>query len=400
MVPAVWALLAVLALVLSWVTGAVAFGWAGALMLFIWALGVAAARLGQRGLQVTRELSADRIANGEEVTVELSIEKHHWAPALWLTAAEALPAGLPMRGARGWAGHLPGGAWRRFSYRLAGARRGYYRLGPVLLRTGDLFGLVTRDSEGGGSAHLTVFPRIVAIRHARFPSRRPAGEARARARVLEDPTLIIGIRPYQHGDGLRRVHWRATAHTGQLQSKLFEITAQMDAHLLLNLRRHDYAAAPGDAAETAELAVTAAASIAHHLLDKRQRTALLVLGRDPAAADQDGGLRVGAGRAREQLAAILSVLGRAELGEAAPLAETIRREKDELRWGSLVVVITPRVDEAALSALLGLRASGYEVSVILVGRGARLPAEAQALGAMRISASRVVTEADIRGLGI
>ena len=61
--------------------------------------------------------------------------------------------------------------------------------------------------------------------------------AQTRQRVLEDPSQIIGIRPYQHGDGLRRIHWRATAHTGRFQSKLFEVSAQVECVLALNLRR-------------------------------------------------------------------------------------------------------------------------------------------------------------------
>jgi len=66
-VPLLWVLLAALALTLSWVTGAAAFAWAAYLMLVIWLVGAVGARLGVRGLSVTRTLSADRVAlNGED----------------------------------------------------------------------------------------------------------------------------------------------------------------------------------------------------------------------------------------------------------------------------------------------------------------------------------------------
>jgi uncharacterized protein (DUF58 family) len=398
--PVAWGLLAALALVLSWVTGTAGFAWVGYAMVGVWVLAIAAARLGQRGITVSRTLSADCLAFGGRVRVDVVVANSSRLPILWLSAAEALPAGLPMRGVRGWIGYLGGRSEQRFSYTLVGARRGYHQLGPTAVRTGDLFGLATRHAEGGGRSYLTVFPRIVPIQHGRFPSRRPAGEVRARPRVLEDPTLVVGIRPYQRGDGLRRVHWRATAHTGRLQSKLFEITAQIETTLILNLRRADYAVSPEQASDASELAIVTAASIARHVLDRRQRIGLIALARDPAGDAADDLVRVRPGRAGDQLVALLSVLGRAALSRGDSLGDVIRREKEGLAWGSLVIVITPAVDDQALSALLGLRTSGFEVSVVLVGKGAQLPADAAGLAAIGIRAWRVASEADIRELGI
>lgn len=401
-VPLLWVLLAALALTLSWVTGAAAFAWAAYLMLVIWLVGAVGARLGVRGLSVTRTLSADRVALNGQVQVEVTLENRSRLPVLWVAAAEALPAGLSLRGVRGRIGPLRPRSEFRFRYTLEGGRRGYYQIGPTVLRTGDLFGIVQRERTEEETARLTVFPRIVAIRHARLPSRRPVNEVRVRYRVLEDPTQVVGIRPYQRGDGLRRVHWRATAHTGRLQSKLYEITAQVDTTVLLNLRRADYAESPADAQEAAELAIVAAASTAHHLLDHRQRTGLLALAHDPAADDSgDSGLvAVRAGRHRDQLTALLSVLGRVELGPAQPLTEALRRAKETFPWGSLLVIITPRVEAEAMQALLGLRNVGFAVSVILVGRAAELPAEAAGLAALGIGAARVRSEADVRGLNL
>ena len=53
-------------------------------------------------------------------------------------------------------------------------------------------------------------------------SRRPIGEIRIQHRLYEDPTRIAGVRRYEAGDPLNRVHWRATARTGQLHSKVYE----------------------------------------------------------------------------------------------------------------------------------------------------------------------------------
>lgn len=398
-VPVLWALLAALALALGWTTATAAFAWIGYLMLAVWLIGAAMARLSERRLTATREVSVDRISPGEQVAVEVTVANTSALPALWVTASEPLPVGLPMTGVRGRVGPLAARGRFSFRYSLHGARRGYYELAPTIVRTGDLFGLAQRERRLGQPAHVIVYPRILPIVHARLPSRRPAGETRARQRVLEDPTQVVGIRPYQRGDGLRRVHWRATAHTGRLQSKLFEVTAQVQNVVIANFRRADYSDSPAEAEEAAELAAVTAASVAYHVLDKRQRVGLVALGRDPAGESRDGVIRVAPGRGREQLPAILSALGRIELGLSPGLDVVLQQEKEHLSWASLIVIVTPRLQEA-LPAVLDLRKLGFEVHALLVGRWAELSYDVSGIEALGIGATRVASEAAIRDLGI
>jgi len=397
-VPLLWGLLGALAVAISRATGAAVFAWVGYLMLVALAVSQAMAALAVRGLAASRRVSADRVVFGGEVSVSVEVQNRSRLSALWVSAAESLPVGLPMRGIRGRLGPMSAGSRFQFSYALQGARRGYYTIGPVALRAGDLFGLAQQEALAGGVSSLTVFPKVLAIRHARLPSRRPAAEVRARPRAFEDHSQVVGVRPYQSGDGLRRVHWRATAHTGQLQSKLYEVSSQVAATVILNLRRADYLGPPGEVEESVELAVMCAASLAGHILDRRQPTGLVCLGYDPASGS-DRGHRVPFGRGREQLTAILSLLGRMELGTAEPLSIALRRERTYTPWGSLIIVITPRLHEAALPALLGLKTAGFDAHAILVGRVAtaatRIP-----LTIVGIPTSRVRAEEDISGLGL
>ena len=397
-VPLLWGLLGALAIAISRVTGAAVFAWVGYLMLVALGSSQGLAAVAARGLRARRRASAERVAFGGEMTVAVEVENRSRLSALWVAAAESLPVGLPIGGIRGRLGPMAGGSRFGFSFTLQGARRGYYRIGPVVLRTGDLFGLAEREVLAGGVSALTVYPKVLPIRHARLPSRRPAAEVRARPRAFEDHSQVIGVRPYQSGDGLRRVHWRATAHTGKLQSKLYEVSAQVAATIVVNLRRADYVGPPGEVEESVELAVACAASLAKHILDRRQPTGLAGLGYDPATGS-DGVQRVRFGRGREQLTAALSLLGRMELGTAEPLGVALRREQTYMPWGSLVIVITPRVHEGALPALLGLKTAGFDVQVVLVGRVAtsatRIP-----LTMVGIPTSRVRSEEDISGLGL
>ena len=66
------------------------------------------------------------------------------------------------------------------------------------------------------------------------PSRRPIGDVRLTHRLYEDPTRIAGVRPYEAGDPLNRIHWRATARTGRLHSKVYEPSTLAGATILLD----------------------------------------------------------------------------------------------------------------------------------------------------------------------
>ena len=99
------------------------------------------------------------------------------------------------------------------------------------------------------------------------------------------------------------------------------------------------------------------------------------------------------------MTAALSLLGRMELGTAEPLGVALHKEQMHTPWGSLVIVVTPRVHEAALPALLSLKTTGFDVHVVLVGgaatAGTRIP-----LTVAGIPTTRVRSEEEISGLGL
>ncbi len=106
------------------------------------------------------------------------------------------------------------------------------------------------------------------------------------------------------------------------------------------------------------------------------------------------------GRGSAQRTAILSVLGRIELGAAEELAPALEQEKEDLAWGSLVVVVTAAVTEPLVAAMLKLRAAGFEVRAVLAGRSGRPAPNVGALEAFGVGADRIALEADIRGLAL
>ncbi len=53
---------------------------------------------------------------------------------------------------------------------------------------------------------------------------------------------MAGVRPYQPGDPLARIHWRASARTGQLHSKVYEASSIAGLTLLVDFHRDSFEA--------------------------------------------------------------------------------------------------------------------------------------------------------------
>ena len=85
-----------------------------------------------------------------------------------------------------------------------------------------------------------VYPEVIPLEGFDIASRRPIGEVRMSHRLFEDPTRIAGVRGYQSGDPLNRIHWRATARTGALHSKIYEPSTVAGATILLDFHEQSF----------------------------------------------------------------------------------------------------------------------------------------------------------------
>ena len=117
---------------------------------------------------------------------------------------------------------LPGGGRRRCA---TGARRAGAAgtcSGPLRLRLVDPFGLVERSAVGTDTASLVVVPRVRPLGAGGPAGGHGGGGEGARRSIAVHGEDDVSTREYRHGDDLRKVHWRATARTGELMVRLEE----------------------------------------------------------------------------------------------------------------------------------------------------------------------------------
>ncbi len=348
---------------------------------------------------LTAERECNRVAVnvGEKVAVVVTLQNRGLLPVAWALVEDLLPSGAttyqpPSLG-------LIGRRLQLFSFRHRGRaslyyqlqcnRRGYHQIGPLMVETGDLFGLHRRYRMLTAPHFLLVYPEIAPLEGYDPASRMPLGEIRMAHRLFEDPTRIAGVRAYEAGDPLNRVHWRATARTGSLQCKVYEPSTVAGATLLLDFHQADYVSRHEPV--RSELAVSAAASIAHAVFEMGQQIGLVTNGRDAADRIRQEGwagelrsraaarkavemrehsdrlqpLVVPTQRGAEQLLRILETLARVELTDGLSFAQLVEETACRLPHDATVIAIVTALTSEIAEALGDLRRRGMSVTAVL-----------------------------------
>jgi uncharacterized protein (DUF58 family) len=325
------------------------------------------------------------------------VHNRSWLPVLWLRLHDTLPADL-----------MPGAVFRqvlsllprervRLSYGLVGKRRGYYPLGPLVTMGGDLIGSASYENRYPDDDFLIVYPKIVALTDLGLPSQSPFGTLASRERLFEDPTRIRGVRDYQAGDSLRRMDWKTSARVGSLQVRRYEPAIALETAVFLNLDGADYTQTYRRRQAT-ELGIVIAASVAVHLVEKRQAVGLFTNGRDPLAETFNPSPSLPLRKGREHLMNLLDLLACIELAaedKAVSFLDLLNRKSLGLPWGSTVVVITAKEAEGLMSTLLALRRRGLAIVLVLTCPETGFDLTAERAGQIGVEALRVRTERDL-----
>ena len=222
-------------------------------------------------LEVERASGADVLEIDDEIDVSVTIRNRGRLPIPWLLIEDSLPLGaltqtpprLRATGYRLSLVQLRSKGETRLNYKVRFLMRGYYQIGPLLIESGDLFGLHRRYRITTEPRFVLVLPKVVPFEAYDLASRQPVGEIRMTHRLFEDPTRHCGVRPYEMGDPLNRIHWRVTARTGSLHSKAYEpssVAERPSCSTFTAVRNHGR----GQVVRR-ELAITAAASLANAL---------------------------------------------------------------------------------------------------------------------------------------
>jgi uncharacterized protein (DUF58 family) len=356
------------------------------------------ARAWIQNLQAARTCDQSVLEIGQVAQVKVEIQNTGHLAIPWLIAEEGLsrdaliqrPQRLQAEGTRLNLMRLEAGASESLNYRVTFLMRGYYQLGPLLLETGDVFGLHRHFRVATDPHFVLVLPKVLPLRGYNLASRRPIGKIRIAHRLFEDPTRLAAIRPYQQGDPLNRIHWRATARTGQLHSRVYENSRVAGATFLLDFHEQSFQGA--GAASSAELAVMTVAALANAVFLMGEQIGLISNGRDAADRIRQAGataefttrnaaggcveetsqsdrlrpVTVGTRKGADQLMQMLQALARLELTDGLDFPAMLDETAAQMRRDTTIVPVLRRVTPATAIALGQLARRGFAVTAMIV----------------------------------
>lgn len=319
-----------------------------------------------RHVSIRREF-VDRAFNGDDVPVRVTLHNTGALPVTWLHVKESLPVDLGVPGQQSRVFSLNPREQQHLSYTLRCRKRGVYTLGPLTARTGDLFGLIEPAVAQAEPDRIIVYPRIVPLGRLGLPTRSPLAILPERTPLFEDPARVIGVRAYNPGDSLRRIHWTASASAGQLLVKNYQPAIARETFLCLDLNAESYDIRGRH--DAIELAVVAAASIANYIIVHERQPVGLTAQATDGLTGEPGNFFLSARPERAHLMSVLEALARVQTAQAGRFPEFLRQQRLHLAWGTTLVVITGRESSGLMDTLAQLRQAGFPVALILVQVG-------------------------------
>jgi uncharacterized protein (DUF58 family) len=301
------------------------------------------------------ERARDRVLEEEEVMLELDLYAHEAASRLELLLD--LPTELEViHGSNPIALRLARGEERRLELRLRCRRWGAHSIGDLHLRARDAAGLFAWQETLERRATLRVYPRPEALRELVRPLETQVFAGNRVARQKGEGLEFADLRPFATGDRIRRINWRASARRGDLWVN--ELYAERNADVILFLDSFAEARPPGGGSGTLDQAIRAAASLAERYLTQKDRVGLVNFG------GVLNWLQPGTGLV--QLYRIVEALLNTEVMLSYAWKEIDVLPRRTLPPKALVVALTPLLDDRAVSALLDLRARGFDLVIVEV----------------------------------
>ena len=316
--------------------------------------------LARRRLVVTAERSElpTRVRQGQLVTVQLALTARRTVTTV--VVSDELPATLGTA-AEVPVARLPAGQRMTHEYVFTARHRGVYDVGPLTAVWTDPFTLTKRRQQLADPVQVIVHPRV-----------EPAYD-RIVSREWEDPPVrppvtkpwptgfeFYGLRDYVAGDDPRRIVWRATARTldidaGTGRYLVRESEQGITDRVSLLLDTSGAGHSPGTPSETFETAVRVVASLAsHHLRDGMT-----------VSVHGNTGRLIRPVRGQRDRVALMDALARVEQ-ERIGLRESVERIVGDGRRDRHLVVVTASVDADVARRIRLLRDRAVSVLLVMV----------------------------------
>jgi len=316
---------------------------------------------GVRRAQGVRKLSSgpdheELLHAGDQVQVQLSLTIPGFLPLPYVVVREM----LHRHNGESWSfkesliPNMRGNG--ELSFQTPPLERGKYVFSETECASEDIFGLIEHRGKFKAKGEFRVLPRTVFIPYWQLYDRksRLSGPQTALTRSRRETTQINGVRDYVYGDRLSRIHWNATAKTGNWKSKEFEHESVPKTILVLDALATSY-----EHGEAFEIAVSTAASLLEYGARERMGMGLLTLSEETSFMAPSESLL----ERQKMMHHLVDIQYNGQDTHLLPGVERIARQ---LPQGAYFVVISPQKDEKILELLRWADTRGMTPCHILI----------------------------------
>lgn len=235
------------------------------------------------------------------------------------------------------------------TFKIVGAKRGYYTIDEVELHSGDLFGLYKLMATFECNANIHVYPKLIEKNELRFNFNSLNGEILAKRNIMEDPFQLRGIREYQPFDTMKMVNWSASAKTGELKVNEYDFTASQEIIIFLNVEKYN----AWDKDILVEKGISLAASMVTELIEQGMKVGLCSNGVDMLTGEK---ITILPSAGVNQNIRFYESLARLDVKNVSEqLSETIQREAMKTSNNKIFIIISHYIGESLKAQVSVLR---------------------------------------------
>lgn len=244
---------------------------------------------------------------------------------------------------------------KSFNYTLECYKRGVWKIGPIEVISHDALGFFRMKKTLNVTSDIIVYPaffRIFAFPQLARGSISWIGVETSK--ISGDSHEFFGIREYQRGDSMSRIHWPSSAKHNKLIVKQFERNTVQEVTIVLDLKKGNDI---GSGKETTlEYAVKIAGSIARFLMDTGAFVQIIGCAKEATV--------VPLGKGDSHLYKVLEYLARVRSEGSFDLSDTLEEASFIAPYSSTLIAIMLDNDMDAVSSLVHFKINGIKLIVI------------------------------------
>jgi len=246
---------------------------------------------------------------------------------------------------------------KRFNYTIDCYKRGVWKIGPIQVVSQDALGFYRMRRTLDVISYIIVYPAFFRI--TAFP---PLARGSVSwmgvetAKISGDSHEFFGIREYERGDAISRIHWPSSARHGKLIVKQFERNSVQEVTIVMDFKEGNDI---GTGRETTlEYSVKIAGSIARFLMDSGAFVQIIGYTNETMV--------VPFGKGESHLYKVLEYLAGVRSNGAFTLSETLEEASFIAPYNSTLVTIMLDNDIDALSSLVQFKVKGIKLIVVVL----------------------------------